>query len=65
MSFWILPSVDQEADLTFCILKLSGIFSCRETVVRVALLDLLDLLVLPEPLELLAPLERLVTVARP
>lgn len=33
--------------------------------VRVVLLDLLDLLVLPEPLELLAPLERLVTVARP
>lgn len=39
-------------------------FSCRETVVRVALLDLLVLLVLLEPLELLAPLERLVTVAR-
>lgn len=33
--------------------------------VRVVLLDHLDLLVLLEPLELLAPLGRLVTVARP
>lgn len=32
--------------------------------VRLVLLDLLDLLVLLEPPDLLAPLERLVTVAR-
>lgn len=44
---------------------LSSIFSYRETVVRVVLLDLLDPLVLLVPLELSAPLERLVTVERP
>lgn len=53
--------MDQKADLAF---KL-WIFSFRETVVRMVLLDLLDLPVPLEPLEPLAPLERLVIAARP